>query len=60
MGKTTPVYIGEGVFIGACSIVTKGVSIGKHSVVGAGSVVTHDIPEEEIWAGNPARFIKKL
>lgn len=55
-----PVRICEGAFIGANTIILKGVTIGRHCVVGAGSVVTHNIPENEIWAGNPARFIKKI
>lgn len=46
--------------IGACSIVLKGVTIGKNSVVGAGSVVTKSIPDNEVWAGNPAKFIRKV
>ncbi len=58
--KTATVLIKEGVFIGACSIVLKGVTIGSHSVVGAGSVVTQNIPDNEVWAGNPARFIKRI
>lgn len=55
--KTAPIHICEGAFIGACSIVLKGVTIGRHSVIGAGSVVTKDVPENEIWAGNPAKKI---
>ncbi len=55
--KTAPIHICEGVFVGACSIVLKGVTIGQHSVIGAGSVVTKDVPENEIWAGNPAKKI---
>lgn len=58
--KTSPIRIKEGAFIGACSIILKGVTIGKHSVVGAGSVVTKNIPDNEIWAGNPARFVGKI
>lgn len=54
------VIIEEGCFIGASSIILKGVRIGKYSVVGAGSVVTKDIPSGEVWAGNPAKFIKKV
>lgn len=57
---SSPVHIGEGAFIGACSIILKGVNIGKHSVIGAGSIVTKNIPMCEIWAGNPAKFIRKL
>ena len=58
--NTRPVLIREGAFIGACTLILKGVTIGKHSVIGAGSVVTHDIPDGEVWAGNPAKFIKKI
>lgn len=58
--KTLPVLIKEGAFIGARSIILKGVTIGQHSVVGAGSVVTKNIPDNEIWAGNPAVFIKTI
>lgn len=55
-----PVVIEDGVFVGAHTIVLKGVTIGKNSIVGAGSVVTKSIPPNEIWAGNPARFIRKI
>lgn len=55
-----PIYIDENVFIGASSIILKGVHIGKNSIVGAGSVITKNIPENEIWAGNPAKKIKSL
>lgn len=55
-----PVIINEGAFIGAHSIILKGVIIGKEAVVGAGSVVTKSIPDKEIWAGNPARFVKQI
>ena len=58
--KTAPIVIKEGAFIGAGSFVLKGVQIGKHSVIGAGSVVTRNVPDYEIWGGNPARFIKKI
>ena len=55
-----PIRIKEGAFIGACSIILKGVTIGKHSIIGAGSVVTKNVPDNEIWAGNPAKCIRKL
>lgn len=58
--KTAPIEIKDNVFIGAHCIILKGVTIGKGSVVGAGSVVTKSIPEGEVWAGNPARFIRKI
>lgn len=55
-----PVYIGEGVFIGAGSIILKAAKIGDRSIIGAGSVVSREIPGSEIWAGNPVQFIRKL
>ena len=55
-----PVKIGNGVFIGTEAIICKGVTIGDESIVGAGAVVTKNIPAGEIWAGNPAKFIRKL
>ncbi len=54
------VIIGNNVFIGAHTTILKGVSIGDNAIVGACSVVTKNIPENEIWAGNPAMFIKKI
>ncbi|MBI5383782.1 MAG: acyltransferase [Verrucomicrobia bacterium] len=54
-----PVRIGDDVFLGAQVIVLKGVQVGDRAVVAAGSVVTRDIPADEIWGGNPARFLKK-
>ena len=58
--KSAPVTIGKRVFIGGHCIILKGVTIGDGAVVGAGSVVTKDIPAGEIWAGNPAVFVKKI
>lgn len=58
--NTAPIRIGEGTFIGAGTIILKGVHIGKHSIIGAGSVVTRNIPSGEIWAGNPAKFIRRI
>lgn len=57
--KTRPIVIGDDVFIGVGTIICKGVTIGPRSVIGAGSVVTHSVPADEIWAGNPAQFIRK-
>ena len=58
--KCAPVVIGDNVFIGAKCIILKGVIIGENSIVGAGSVVTKSIPANQIWAGNPARFIRNV
>lgn len=58
--KTAPIHIEEGAFVGAGSFILKGVTIGAHSIIGAGSVVTRDIPAGEIWAGNPVKFIRKI
>ncbi len=58
--RTGRVVIGDRVFIGVNTIVCNAVTIGDGAVVGAGSVVTKDIPSGEVWAGNPARFIRKL
>ena len=55
-----PILIGEDVWIGGGAIVCPGVKIGNRSVIGAGSVVTKDIPDDVIAAGNPCRVIKKL
>lgn len=57
--KSRPTVIDDKVFIGASTIILKGTSIGEGSIIGARSVVCGDIPPYEIWAGNPARFIKK-
>ena len=54
------IVIEDNVFIGAFSLILKGVTIGKNSIVGAGSVVTKSIPPNQIWAGNPAKFIKDV
>lgn len=54
------IKIEDGVFIGCNTVICKPVTIGKYSIIGAGSVVTKDIPSYEIWGGNPARFIRKL
>jgi UDP-2-acetamido-3-amino-2,3-dideoxy-glucuronate N-acetyltransferase len=46
--------------IGAASVILGGVTIGVNSMIGAGSVVTKDIPDNELWFGNPAKFIRKI
>lgn len=54
------VVLEENVWVGDSAIICKGVTIGKNSVIGAGSVVTSDVPENVIAAGNPARVIRPL
>ena len=55
-----PVYIHDNVWLGVNVTVMKGVTIGENSVIGAGSVVTKDIPANMIAAGNPCKVIKSL
>jgi acetyltransferase-like isoleucine patch superfamily enzyme len=55
-----PVVIGDDVWIGSHALILKGVTIGARSVVGAGSIVTKDVPPDVIVAGNPARVVKRL
>lgn len=59
-GGSAPIVIGDNVFIGARAIILKGVTIGEGAIVGAGSVVTKDVPEYSIVAGNPAKVIRVL
>ena len=54
----TPITIRDEAWLGTHVVVLPGVTIGKGAIIGAGSVVTHDIPDWEIWGGVPARFIK--
>jgi len=57
--KTPQTQIENDVWIGMGSFVKAGVTIHDGAVIGMGSVVTHDVPAYEIWAGNPARMIRK-
>ena len=58
--RNASIKIGDVVFIGARSIICKGVTIGDHSMIAAGSVVVKDVPANEVWGGNPAKFIKRI
>jgi acetyltransferase-like isoleucine patch superfamily enzyme len=56
----TPTRVKKGASIGSNATILCGVTIGENAIVGAGSVVTHDIPPNVIVAGNPARFLRVL
>lgn len=56
---TKEIKVEDEVWIGSNAVITAGVTIGKHSVVAAGSVVTKDVPPYSVAVGNPARIIKR-
>ena len=58
--QSAPIFIEDDVWIGAHSIILKGVTIGARSIIGAGSVVTKSIPADCVAAGNPCKVIRKL
>ncbi|MBP1540930.1 MAG: acyltransferase [Prevotella sp.] len=58
--STQPVVIGDDVWIGANAVILPGVTVGSHSVVAAGAVVTKDVPENCVVGGVPAKIIKQL
>lgn len=55
-----PIEIGSDVWIGGSTIISPGVTVGSRSVIGAGSVVTKDIPQDVFAAGNPCRVIQEI
>ena len=55
-----PIHIGNNVWIGANSVILPGVDIGDNSVIGAGSIVTKDIPSNVIAVGNPCRVLREI
>jgi acetyltransferase-like isoleucine patch superfamily enzyme len=55
-----PVFIHDDAWVGAMSILLKGITIGEGAIVGAGSVVTKDVPPWTIVAGNPAQIIREI
>jgi acetyltransferase-like isoleucine patch superfamily enzyme len=58
--KNAPVRIGDGSWIGARAIILPGVTIGRRCLVAAGAVVSRDVPDDTLVAGNPARIIREL
>lgn len=56
--KPEPIVIGNDVWIGARVTILPGVHIGNGAIIGAGAVVTKNVPDYEIWGGNPAHFLK--
>ncbi len=57
---TAPIFIGNNVFIGARSLIGKGVTIGENSIIAAGSVVVKNVPSNQVWGGNPATYLKNI
>ena len=57
---TDPVMIGKNCWIGANVTICPGVTIGENSVIGAGSLVLHDVPENSVAAGNPCKVIRSI
>ena len=60
VGSTKPIILKDNVWIGDSAIVCKGVTIGENSIIGAGAVVTKNIPANVVAAGNPAKVVKNL
>ena len=58
--KVVPTYVEERASIGSNSTILCGITIGQNAIIGAGSVVTKDVPSNQVWAGNPARFLRKI
>jgi len=60
VGKASPVILEDNVWIGDGAVICKGVTIGMNSIIGAGSVVTKDVPSNSVFAGNPAKLVKTI
>ena len=58
--RSLPIAIGNNVWIGGHTVVMQGVTIGDNTVIGAGSVVTHDIPAGVVAVGSPCRVLRKI
>jgi len=60
LASSGKIVVGDNVFLGTCSIILKGVRIGENTIIGAGSVVTRDIPANSVAAGNPCKVIMTI
>ena len=60
VGRTAPIVLEKGVWIGDSAIICKGVHIGENSIIGAGSVVRKDVPANVVVTGNPAQIVREL
>ena len=58
--QCVPTLVKKGASIGVGSTILCGITIGENAMIGAGSVVTKDVPAGELWFGNPAKFIRKI
>ena len=58
--KLLPTKVCKGATVGAGATLLPGITIGENSMIGAGSVVTKNVPANEVWVGNPAKCIKKV
>jgi len=56
--KRNKTVVGRGAFLGSGSIIMPGVTVGEFAIIGAGAVVTHDVPARQVWVGNPARKLR--
>ena len=60
LGRTQPIRIGDGCWLGARVTVLGGVEIGAGSIIAAGALVNKDVPPDELWGGVPAKLIRRL
>jgi len=58
--EMVPTLVKKGASIGANATILCGITIGEYALIGAGAVITKDVPPREVWCGNPARFIRKV